>query len=484
MKVNKNFLLKSETLSSAAFFTFLRMAIRMISPIIIMPYIYPILGPSNVGDINWALSFINISILISSLGLFNYSLKYVSSIRKEYNKLEEFVNQIIAARLFVSIIFIFIITIFLLIFYSQRSLYVFILLFFLISEILGSEWIYFSYQKQKYIAIRFFISQILFLISIFISFHYFPDPVTYIIVFTIINSIYNLINFKAVYSEYTLVKIDFGYFKNLISNGLNTHLISILIAFFGKIDLIIIGFFLSKEVFGIISADYKIIMVLTVAVTTLSMVSLPKSSKNNMTNNFESFSMRLIDIKLLITTIGIIFTYTNAAFIINNLFGVKFADGILFLKLTSPLILIFVINNYLTWNILYIKTEPLKIINHLLPGIIIFVVSVPFISYFNQYIFLLVILYISNFLTFYLLYNFSKKIVKFKILNKNHVILLILFLFVCIFGEIIGKITNYYSITYFLILILFYLFVLYSLKYSGLIILISIAKQKIAKGRN
>ena len=65
-------------------------------PLITYPYVSRILGPANIGKVNWAFSFVSYFIMISSLGIPVFGIREIAKWRHERESRSDIASNIIA----------------------------------------------------------------------------------------------------------------------------------------------------------------------------------------------------------------------------------------------------------------------------------------------------------------------------------------------------------------------------------------------------
>lgn len=406
MKVKSIYFNSRPSLSSALASSLFQTIIRVLIPLLTMPYVYRKLGPADIGDVNWALTFINILTLITSFGLYPYGVKMIGLFKYDSVKINQLVDKILLLRIMAGLTIVLVVGALYLFFDNDiRLLYLLILLPILFGEILGSDWVYFGLQQQLLLTKRFIIGQFLHILLIFTLFARFPTGLSLIIIYVVSTASVLFYNYFTIYEKFSLAADKLKDSLSLIGEGIKTYIITVIMSFYGKIDLIIVGYLINKQMFGILSSDFRVIMLFAVAITSLSMVLLPKSAEYSSKSDteFNQFNKNIINIKFFLSSLSVILVISGAELIINFLFGKDFEIGVNFLKYTTPILYLFVYNNYLTWNILYVKVSSLRIVLLNLPGVIVFVLGTIVFHIDENYLLISIILYGGNLITAVLL---------------------------------------------------------------------------------
>jgi len=373
MKLRQVFIDRSKSIESAISFSLFRHGVRILIPLLTYPIVYPILGPAEIGNINWALTLINILILVTSLGLDTSALKKISQLKFQRELVEKICEKVIIIKSIGFLISLVILALSLIIFPSSiKLLYTFLLLPILVSQIYGSEFLYTSYQLQKYTFQTLFLSNILFIALLVYWYYYNQTGIWYIMIYSICFSLGYFLNGYRIYEKFELVWYRIEELTVLIKKGVATFLINLSQSFFGKFDLILFGFILSEYNYGLLSSDYRIVMIGTVAISSIAIVILPKTIEL-LAKERDTFLSDVLYLNTFISLMISVMTILNADIIIEILFGEDFLKAAPILRILAPIQILIVIQNFFVWNVLYPNKKPYQIFWTTTPGILLVV---------------------------------------------------------------------------------------------------------------
>lgn len=251
---------KFKSLKKNAILNSFKTFVTLCFPLITFPYSTRVLGPENIGKVNFANSIVAYFAMIASLGLWSYAVREAAKIRDDNQKLNQFAKEIFTINI-VSTVIAYILLVLAIFFVPKfenyRSLMVICgtLIFF---NTIGMDWIYSAIEDYLYITIRSLFFQVLSLILLFVLVKKRDDYLQYAAINIIANVGANICNFT--HSK------KYISFKNCKKLELKKHLkpIFILFAFaiassiFTTLDTSMLGFLASDTDVGYYSAGVKL----------------------------------------------------------------------------------------------------------------------------------------------------------------------------------------------------------------------------------
>lgn len=138
---------------------------QVVFPLITFPYISRVLHAENVGKVNFANSIISYVSLAASLGITTYAVRECSKIKDDKNKLENMVGQIISFNMVTTFIAYIGLALALLAakpLENYREMII-ILSTTVLFTTLGADWLNTAMEDFKYITVRTFLFQLIFL---------------------------------------------------------------------------------------------------------------------------------------------------------------------------------------------------------------------------------------------------------------------------------------------------------------------------------
>lgn len=260
-------------------------------PIITFPYVSRILGPSNLGIINFAQSYGYYFMHIASFGICSYAIREVSKVRDDKNKVKKISNEIFNLNLIFSILstILFFCGVFLVENFRNNAIVFSLYSITILSNFLSLEWLLQSYDDYFFSTIRNFIIQLLSLVAVFVFIKKEDDLILYMVIFFIAEigtKISSLIYIQKKYVKLTIrkkflnfrdhIKPLFTLFTFRLVNGLSANL-----------DKLMIGFMMMYASVGVYSAGVKLVLILVPIIETVGIVLFPKINISAATSHSE-----------------------------------------------------------------------------------------------------------------------------------------------------------------------------------------------------
>lgn len=292
-------------------FNILKTVINLLFPIIIFPYTSRVLGPENLGKVDFATSVVSYFSLFASMGIPAYGIIVCSRDRENRRRLNETVSEL----LFLNLVFTAIVEILLLIcIYSIKRFYVISNLLLLnalnmIFVIIGMDWFFNAIEQYKYITIRSFMMKVVSLFLIFILVKENQDYVIFaaIIIFSTVGA--NL--FNCIYSRH------FWSLTRVNMEGIKRHIVPIMTYFGASIastinsntDLVMLGFLKNDTIVGLYSFSVKVKTILSSIVTAGLAVLIPQFTLSYAKKEIDNFRKLLRSTLLFAMMIAIGMTF-------------------------------------------------------------------------------------------------------------------------------------------------------------------------------
>jgi len=330
----------------------------MIFPLITFPYTSRILGPEGIGKISFATSFVSYFILLAAIGIPLYGIREIARIRDDKKKLSELTQELFVMHIITSIIIsiIFIVVIFINGKLSDEKELFFIVSFSIMLTTFGMEWLYQGLEQYSYITIRSIIFSSISTISVFIFIHKKDDYLIYaaIGVFAALgSSILNFYNARKILFK----KRDIPWnFKRHIKPLTMVYLLNFIISIYVQLDTVMLGFMSTAKNVGYYASGLKINKMLTVLVTSIGSVLLPRLSyyvSNDMKNDFNKMltrSFEVIWIFCLPIVVGLVLLSKE---IIVLFAGIQYLPSSICIIITAPIIFFIGLTSIYGIQILY-----------------------------------------------------------------------------------------------------------------------------------
>jgi len=342
---------------------FIRAVSYALITIITMPYVNRILGPTNIGKIEYVNTIINYFILFSALGIPLYGIREIAKVRSDKKERDKITIELLIILVFTSAAsyaILFGIIYQLTIFKNYQDL-LFLMSFMIILSNVGAEWYFQGMEDQIYITIRYVLVRI---ISVILLFLMVKEPDDYLFyAFTIMITVCGSNIFNVFY---LLKEIDF---KQLAIKSINLkrHFKPILTIFVAavsvniylQLDNFMISFISGDKFLGYYSVSNKLIRFVISFITILGVVLLPRLSNLYRADKeqYNYYLKKAFTFILLMSVPSTIFFLVLSESIITVFASVDFSASILTMRLLSPLCIIVGIAYFVGYMVLYTQNS-------------------------------------------------------------------------------------------------------------------------------
>lgn len=244
-------------------------------PLIISPYISRVLGINNIGGLNFSLAFVNLFIVLSSLGLTSYGMREISRVRgieelKEKKFIELLKIHVLSIAIF-STIYICVI------FFNERFYsHIEILIIYLLNLVTcfgALDWYFQGIEEFRYISRRNLIIKLLTLVLIFTLINSTEDYLKYVWIIVgsnVLVNLTNLFNCKKILRNFNKYPIDWTHFFRIKIFYLQIILGSV----YTFLDKIILGLNYSSEQVALYTRAYQLVgIIITIIVSFVRTIS-------------------------------------------------------------------------------------------------------------------------------------------------------------------------------------------------------------------
>ncbi|PSV10875.1 hypothetical protein C0W59_20650 [Photobacterium kishitanii] len=248
-------------------------------PIFIIPYIYRIFSPDEMGKIEFAQSILNFFMMFVGFGVYKYGLREISSIKGDLQKEKKLINDLIiissfsvfiVAGIYVSYVF----------FFFDAGLLkniLFINVIWLVSYLFYVEWINEAYENYDFIAKKTIFIKLLSVILIFLLVKAKVDIYVYVSItaFTVLFN--NIISFIYIRNKLSF-KIKSVVYKQHMYPLLSLVFIMNISVLFTQLDRLLLGYYSTTEQVAYYSIAQKMVMIVSMLIMTIITVSTPRLS--------------------------------------------------------------------------------------------------------------------------------------------------------------------------------------------------------------
>ena len=166
-------------------------------PLLTYPYVSRILGPNNMGKINFSSSYISYFSLLAMLGMGTYSIRECSKIRDDRGRLSRLSSELYSISIVTtSISYIFLMISLLMIRQIENYKEIIIIQsFVIVLTTVGADWLNSAMEDFAYITIRTIFFQILSISMMFVFIHDREDYLIYVAITVLSSCGANIVNF-------------------------------------------------------------------------------------------------------------------------------------------------------------------------------------------------------------------------------------------------------------------------------------------------
>lgn len=327
--------------------------------IITTPYVTRVLGPQNLGKVEYVNSIITYFMLFTILGIPNYGIREVAKYRDNQKKLSKVVLELLLILFITTIIGYLILFAFL---YINKSFLeikdiILIMSINIICNNIGVEWFYKGIENQLYITKRFIFVRIFTLISMFLFIKNKDNYLIYAFILVMMQSGSNILNFINLRQYLSFKDIKFSDLE------ISRHIKPIFIIFsatvattiYYQLDLIMIGN-INKQAVGIYTVPDKLLRMMLVIITALGSILLPRITNCLKNKDYKNYNIYMNNSLNYIFFLSIPLSVANfllADKIIYLMAGSQFEESILIMKILSPILFIIGIAAFLGYQLLY-----------------------------------------------------------------------------------------------------------------------------------
>ena len=415
---------KKKSLKKNAVLNSVRNILRLIFPLITIPYVSRILGVEKVGEYSFSYSIISYFILLSKLGIETFAVREGAKYRENKKKFSIFASEVFTINILSTLLSYILLIICLLVVpqIGEYKLLIEILSLEILLTTLGCEWIYIIYEDYTYITTRSIVFQI---ISVILLLSFIKNPndlVIYTIIMVVSSTGSNLLN---LFNIHKYCKLKFK-----ITNNTKKYMIPILILFANTVattiysdsDITILGLLSDNYHVGIYSIATKIYTTIKMILSSIIVVSIPRLSYllgNNDICEFENTGKRIINVLtycVLPAMVGIICIAYQIIFIVA---GKNYVEGKIALQILGVALMFSLYSWFYTSCILIpAKREKDVLMTTAIAGFTNIFLNFVLIPYFIQNATAFTTL-LAEFISFIICYIKSKEIVKIKIEIRN-----------------------------------------------------------------
>ncbi len=327
--------------------------INYILPLLTLPYLSRILGPSNIGIIAFSGAVIGYLVLITDFGFNLSATRQISIHRKDLNEVNKVFSSVLTIK-FILMFFCFLLLVLanFLLKWNNLEIKIFIITFgMVIGRVIDMFWIFQGFEMMKYITYLNLSTRILFTIGVFI-FVKSPTDILIVPILTTFGYIFSgLISLVLLYYRFNIRFIwqPLKYLLYQFREGGHLFLSTITSSLYTTSSTIILGFFSSSATVGYFSSADKIIQAVKSIYTPISQAIFPYLSlklHDNPKNGILIVKKLSFYIGILMFIISL-FLFIFSDLIVEILLGKEFQQSVVLLRIMSFLPFIISLGNSL-----------------------------------------------------------------------------------------------------------------------------------------
>ncbi|MCR4736302.1 MAG: flippase [Treponema sp.] len=329
-----------------------RTLMGIVFPFITFPYVSRVLGPENIGKVNYSASVVQYFSIIAALGINTYGMREAAKVREDKAKLNQLVKEVFIINIIATFVA-YLLFFSAIIFISKLEVYRYLLIILgsgILFTTLGMEWLYNALEEYEYITVRSIVFQIISIILLFTFVRDRNDYMQYAVIIVISSVGSNLLNFF-----HLRKKISFSYCRKI---ELRRHIKPIVILFGGAVavslytilDTTMLGFISGDEETGFYTVAIKLNRIVISLITSIGFVLRPRLS-NYVETNKDAFDSLVYDTSnlyqmLCIPSVCGLFILSKP--IILLICGTEYANSVLVMKIMSPVVFFICFGQFFT----------------------------------------------------------------------------------------------------------------------------------------
>lgn len=338
-------------------FNNVRLALNLLIPAVVFPYVSRVLGPDGIGRVEFANSVVSYFVLFAALGIPVYGIRAVARIRDDPKRLSAAVSGItamlcvtcavclvayVAAMTFVP---------------AMRREYVLFAVAApnIVLQSFSYEWFYIGIEDQAYITRRFVFVKFVQLVAIFTLVRTAQNVVMYAAILVGMNGIGTVFNVVRL-RKYVRIGVRGMEIQQHIRPSLAVFAALAATSVYMYLDVTMVGTICGSKATGLYTTANKIVRIVISVVTSLGVVMAPRLANNVGTGDLVSYRRNLsksLHFMLFLAVPCAAGLVPVADGFVRLFAGAEFADAGLSMKLLSPIILIVGCAHFVGMQILY-----------------------------------------------------------------------------------------------------------------------------------
>lgn len=367
------------SLKLKVFYQFTVSALLSLSPLLVFPFLSRVLGPENIGKVNFIDYSVQFLILLASFGIPFYGVREVARVKNDKPALKKLISELVLLHVLTSILCL--LAFLLLVFlspesYGEKQLVILGALN-LLATAFGTEWFIHGLEDFKFLARRSFLFKLMSVLAIFLLLRAPEDYILYYTILVVTNILTLATDLGYVFRHTGLRFTGLRLKKHLAPLSL-FFLTSLSLSVYNYFDTVLLGMIAGSFAVGIYTTPLKLIRLSHNMINDVGGVLLPRLSSLIQENQQLEISRLLNKSVLYVLTVTIplgSMLYLLAPEIILTLAGEQFSEAISVLRILAPLPLIIGLSNVFFIQILLPFGKEKRILAGVVGGAVISITS-------------------------------------------------------------------------------------------------------------
>lgn len=285
----------NKSISKNIFFKLLLNIFNLIIPILIGPYALRVLGPENMGTVNFSQTIYGYFYIFAGFGVYQYGLREVSRVRDNKEKLSSVFTNLFIFTLITNIITVAIYVIFIHNSYYGSQTYVacMIMTFNLVANVFYIEWLNEALENFGFITIKTIVVRIIYVILLLTTVRTSDNLKEYMIVLVLYTLLNNLLSFI-----YIKRRIKFNFSNIKLKRHIKPMFLVVILSnanvLYTQLDRLMLGQFVSTVSVAYYATAQNISTMINTLLLTVITVTIPRLS-NYVANDSDEEYLTLLD---------------------------------------------------------------------------------------------------------------------------------------------------------------------------------------------
>lgn len=364
----------------------------VVFPVVTFPYATRVLGTEGLGLVNFLGSVVNYLVLLTGIGIPMYAVKEVARHRSRPNLRNHCAVEIAMLNLFLCLLGYAVVALmawFIPRIHEHQGLF-WVLSLSIFFTAIGVNWFYQAIEDFTFITVRAIAFRFIAAIGLFVFVKSPSDLMAYCLVtvsLAVGNNIINFVHLRKYISIKSIAWRRLVLWRH-VKPSLRIFLPNVITSIYGNLNIVMLGFMQTDAAVGIYSAGHKLVQIVLMMITSLSVVLLPRCSsliEAKRQEEFASISRKTIHL-IVASALPCLTGLVMLAHPLVTLFcGADFEAAYAVVQCSAPVLLIIGLSNVVGIQMLYPLGKEMIVVKSMVVGIVLnFALNlalVPFYSY-------------------------------------------------------------------------------------------------------